>query len=86
MLTRKHFEAIAAIIRREHEGNQEELDQMPAHITDTCDYDLLEGSRQACDRIMWDLVELFKDENPSFDSDRFIEACQLDLRRYPPRG
>ena len=63
MMTRKHFQAIAAIIRREHE----KLDQQPRY----CARDMLNtiGNK---------IANVCEQENPNFDRERFAKACSSD--------
>lgn len=60
MLTRKHFEALAAIIRRENEklDNGQQADP-----------------RTTLNVIANKLADLCASENPNFDRDRFGRAC-----------
>lgn len=65
MMTKKDFEAIASII------SQHETDFMDCH----------EQAESAATitrtRIAEDLADLFVEDNPRFDRDRFLAACGL---------
>ncbi len=73
MMTKKHFNLIAAAIRRE----------MDVH----CDNDTLseaarlsrQAGRLALGNIAEDLAGEFVRENPNFDQRRFLAACGLEV-------
>jgi len=56
MLTRKHFEAIAATLKQARA-------------------DADEGNRFTVDDVSIALAGVLKAENPRFDEERFLEAC-----------
>ena len=55
---RRHYEAIAKVLRSEFNGGLE------------CEFITLLI-------VMDKLVEMFAEDNPAFDSDKFIRACKL---------
>ena len=61
-MTKKDFIAVAEIIR-EH-GNI---------FSHNCSFD--DGAKFAASRIARELAKVFKQQNPRFDTARFLEAC-----------
>lgn len=61
-MTKKDFIAVAEIIR-EH-GNI---------FSHNCSFD--DGAKFAANRIARELAKVFKQQNPRFDTVRFLEAC-----------
>jgi len=62
MMTKKDFIVIAEIVR-EH-GNI---------FSHNCSFD--DGAKFAANRIARELAIIFKQQNPRFDSQRFLDAC-----------
>lgn len=64
MFTRRHFEAIAEIIRSNSNivGESNSFDK---------------GAKYGGACIAQDLSDLFKEDNPQFDESRFFQACGL---------
>lgn len=63
MMTRKHFEAIATVLRQEN-----------AHLAqgNVPDY----AGQRTLSSLAYSLADAFEDDNPRFDRQRFIAACQ----------
>ena len=64
-MTKKDFIAVAEIIR-EH-GNI---------FSHNCSFD--DGAKFAANRIALELAKVFKQQNPRFDTVRFLEACGVE--------
>lgn len=64
-MTKKDFIAVAEIIR-EH-GNI---------FSHNCSFD--DGAKFAANRIARELAKVFKQQNPRFDTVRFLEACGVE--------
>lgn len=65
MLTKKHFKAIANIIKEEYiSQNYKNKDEK-------------EGGKIAIRRIVYGLFWFFEEDNMKFDREKFIEACGL---------
>ena len=62
-MTRKHFEAIARVLR-----------------TEMRDMTVTVGERMVVERIARDLAEQFAEENPRFDTERFLAASGVEGR------
>jgi hypothetical protein len=65
MMTRKHFEAVAEIIKH----NSVDISHDPT--------DHERGRDMQSFLISSDLADYFANENPNFDRARFMKACQL---------
>ena len=65
MLTKKHFERVAAIIRT-------------ATKAETPKEDFNRGVRFASKEIADQLANMFAENNKRFDKSRFLKACELD--------
>jgi len=67
MLTKKHFKAIANIIKVVEE-----------YISQNCkNKDEKKGGKIAIKRIVYGLMWFFEEDNMKFDRKKFIEACGL---------
>ena len=67
MMTRKNFEAIAAIVKDEVEATLPLSD--PATIV---------GAAYGIEELAKSLADYFASDNPNFDRRRFLTACGLD--------
>lgn len=63
MFTRKHYEAVAEIIK-----------ERSKHYADMGRYGCANGAGSVGDK----LADLFEKDNPRFDRDRFLAACGLN--------
>lgn len=68
-MTKKHFEAIAAII----------LDERPATLWGMTD-DYSDGNRDGIKTIAERLADYFATENPQFNRARFLAACGVEVQ------
>lgn len=63
-MSRKHFEAIAAVVKRVRA-------ELPSQDG--------EAMREAVDILAGELASVFAGFNENFDEDRFLRACNVDL-------
>ena len=69
MMTRKHFEAVAEIIRLS-------APLEPAlHENESI---WIDGAKDMLGRVASDLADLFAQENPRFDREKFLRACGVE--------
>ncbi len=69
-MSRKDYEAIAAVLRAEAESIQN------SH-PDRSHYFWRQGHRSAITRTARRLADIFQADNPRFDRERFLKACGL---------
>ena len=62
-MTKKHFEAIAAIIKSDLDA----LSDVSGPAA--------ESAREACENIAVGMADYFASENPRFDREKFLTAC-----------
>lgn len=71
-MTKKHFEAIAAIIKARHEVYEDALNNLLAAGFDEGYYS---GGDDEVSTMANRLADYFASENPRFDRDHFLAAC-----------
>lgn len=70
-MTKKHFEAIARIIKDRFEF----IDRQRVHTETTEAFDM--GYCLAAEAVAEELAAVFAEVNPNFDRDKFLTACGL---------
>ena len=73
LFSKRHYDAIAAALRREIEMAQRESDNADRHNDITKDY-YHAGAADMGDNIRQRLVTLFQQDNPAFNTERFLKA------------
>ena len=73
MMARKHFEAIAGIINR-----LDLSDTISPAMSEQSAHHYLVGNRDTIDILANNIADLFPQENPRFDRERFLKACGVE--------
>lgn len=74
--TRRHMEASAEAVRIAHEKAFQYADNFREG-----DRAYRQGIECAIEEMMYALADMFRESNPRFDLNRFVEACAPDKRK-----
>lgn len=75
-MTKKDFEAVAAVIKDRRIFFQLIAAPSPAENIDPTGFDL--GLALAIDHVAFELAKAFEQNNPHFDRARFLAACGIE--------
>jgi hypothetical protein len=71
MLHKKNYVEFARVVRKHKQRIIHTNNTIPA--MGNCDAEL----QELLNNIIEDLVELFRSDNPAFDADKFLSACEI---------